>query len=122
MGRWNAQLTDSSPVAALSLVKVNVLWTSDLGGIVVDPTAGPDTVQMSFPVSSGNTLAPAEPVTWLAAAWLSGQISRGWIAQCLVGPSPGLVQLTAGQSYDVWSKITDNPEVPVNYAGTISVY
>lgn len=131
MSRWTAQLQGPASVAALSVSEVNVLWTSDLGGLVIDPTANNDVVQMAFPASSGNTLAPAEPVTWLAATWLTGIIERGYMAQCLVGPSPGLVQLTAGQAYDVWAKITlvsadypagITPEVPVSYAGTITVY
>lgn len=131
MGRWRAQLQGSNRISALGVEEVNVLWTSDVGGLVIDPTVNNDVVQMAFPVSSGNTLTPTDPVTWYSAAWLTGIISRGYMAECLVGPSPGVVQLSAGQSYDVWSKITlvaadypagITPEVPVEYAGTIIAY
>lgn len=131
MGRWKAQLQGSTRVSAPGLEEVNVLWTSDAGGLTIDPTANNDVVQMAFPLASGNTLTPTDPVTWYAATWLTGIIQRGYMAQCLVGPSPGVLQLVSGQSYDVWSKITlvsaDYPagitsEVPVEYAGTILAY
>ena len=115
-----------SPIAAVSLEYVNVTWTSRLAGTSIDPTGQTSgqsqlPVQMAFPVSSGNALAPAEPATWYTAAWLTGTTSTGYIAQCLVGPA-GLVQLTAGQAYDVWSKILGSPEQPCRYAGTLKVY
>ena len=110
------------PIAAISPQYVNVSWTSELDGTTVDPTITPLTVQLAFPVSSGVAARPAEPVTWYAASWLAGGIGRGYIAQCLVGPSPGLVQLTAGTSYDVWSRILGTPEQPTIFAGVQPVY
>jgi hypothetical protein len=125
--RWKIMTTLYAPISALSLAEINVLWTSDLDGTSIDPTgqtAGQSLlpVQMAFPVSSGNPAAPAQPVTWYTAAWLLGGTGRGYVAQSLVGPGGGVVTLTAGQSYDVWSRITGSPESPVIFAGTQPVY
>jgi hypothetical protein len=114
------------PIAALSLEEVNVTWTSELAGTTIDPTgvsAGSTllTVQMAFPVSTGNPAAPASPVTWLTASWLLGGTSIGYVSQALVGPG-GVVTLTAGQAFDVWGRISGTPESPVKFAGTIEVY
>ena len=110
------------PIAAASLQEVNVLWTSDLAGTVIDPTITPLVVQMAFPVSSGNIHTPNQPVTWYAATWLTGTTIKGYVAQCLVGPGGGVVTLTSGQSYDVWSKILGSPEIPAVFAGVQQVY
>jgi hypothetical protein len=109
------------PISSDSLEEVNVRWTSDLDGTSVDPTTGPLTVQMAFPVSSGNPLQPAHGVTWYPASWLPGGTGKGWVAQCLVGPGGGVVTLAAGK-YDVWSWIQGSPESPKKYAGTLTVY
>lgn len=107
------------PIWHGSLEDVNVSWTSDLDGTVIDPTVTPLTVQMAFPVSSGNLSAPTDPVTWYAAAWLSGGTGKGFIAQCLIGPG-GAVTLAKGL-YDVWSKISGTPEAPAKFAGVQTV-
>lgn len=123
-GRAMASFT---PVAAISLEEVNVIWQSGLDGVLIDPT-GQTTgqaalpVSAAFPVSSGNQLAPSEPVTWYASSWLLGGTGIGYVAQTLVGPGGGVVTLTAGQAYDVWSKITGVPEVPAKFVGTLTVY
>jgi hypothetical protein len=65
--------------------------------------------------------APAQPVTWYAASWLLLGTGKGYVAQCLVGPSGGVTTLSAGR-YDVWSKITGTPESPVKFAGVLTVY
>jgi hypothetical protein len=110
------------PISALSLEEVNVLWTSDLDGTTINPLSPLLTVQMAFPLSSGNAAAPAQPVSWLAATWLVGGTGKGYVAQCLVGPGGGVLQLAAGQSYDVWSKILGTPETPVKFCGMLPVY
>ena len=115
------------PIAALSLEEVNVTWASDLDGTSIDPTGQTAgqlllPVQMAFPVSSGNPALPAEPVTWLAAAWLLGGTGKGFVAQCLVGPGGGVVTLTSGQAYDVLAKVTGDPEAPVKFAGVQAVF
>lgn len=120
--RWRAVLMSGfKPIAAISLQEINVLWNSNLAGTIIDPTVGPLVVQMAFPVSSGNINAPAQPVTWYAASWLTGTTIKGWVAQCLVGPG-GVVTLNSGQSYDVWSQIQGSPESPKLFAGVQQVY
>ena len=124
--RWRIMMASFAPVSAAGTSYVNVTWTSELDGTSVDPTgqtAGQPIlpVQMAFPVSSGNPAAPAQAVTWYTAGWLLGGTGFGYVAQCLVG-SGGVVTLTAGQSYDVWSRITGTPEVPEIFAGTQSAY
>jgi hypothetical protein len=120
--RWEIVVASFAPISALSLEEINVSWTSDLDGTSIDPTAQPLVVQFAVPVSSGVLSAPAQPVTWFAASWLSGGLGKGWIAQCLVGPGAGTVTLTAGQKYDVWSKILGSPEQPAKFAGVQAVY
>jgi hypothetical protein len=117
------------PIAALSLAEVNASWSSELAGGVIDPTGATQgqaalPVQFAFPVSSGNLNAPAQPVTWFTAAWLVpvNQPATGFIAQCLVGPGGGVLTLTSGLTYDVWSKITGTPESPVQFVGQQPVY
>jgi hypothetical protein len=124
--RWRIIMALFEPIAAISLEEVNVTWLSRLAGTTVDPTGVSEgstllPVQMAFPVSSGNPALPAEPVTWFAASWLLGGTSIGYIAQALVGPG-GTVTLTAGMTYDCWSKISGAPESPAKFAGSIEVY
>jgi hypothetical protein len=114
-------VSDFAPISALSLQEINIRWTSDLDGTVIDPIAGALTVQFAVPLSSGNAAAPAQPVTWLAASWLPNGTGKGYIAQGLVGPG-GAVTLLAGRSYDVWGKILGSPEQPVVFAGVQPVY
>src|SRR2546423_15682916 len=109
-------MTSFEPSVAISLENVNGAWPSHLDGTGVKPTTTPLVVQMAFPLSSGDVAHPAQPVSWFAAAWLSGGTGKGYVAQCLVGPG-GVVQLAAGQAYDVWSKILGTPEQPVKFAG-----
>lgn len=108
-------------ISSLSLEEVNVTWTSDLDGTQTDPTVAPLSVMYAFPVSSGDTSAPAQPVTWVAGTWLAGGTGKGYVSQCLVGPGGGTVTLTAGR-YDVWAKITGTPESPVRFVGVLTVY
>jgi hypothetical protein len=114
-------MTNFDPIASVSLEEVNVAWTSDLDGTKIDPVAGALVVMTAFPVSSGNVNRPAQPGTWYAATWLAGGTGKGYIAQCLVGPG-GVVTLTPGQSYDVWSEILGSPEQPRKFAGVLPVY
>jgi hypothetical protein len=125
--RWRIIMTNFAPIAAVSLEEVNVTWTSELAGTSIDPTGATSgqpalPVSMAFPVSSGNPALPAEPVTWFAASWLLGGTSIGYIAQALVGPGGGVVTLTAGLSFDVWSRVSGAPEVPARFAGSLPVY
>jgi len=124
--RWLVVPGFDEPVSSLSLENIPAVWTSDLDGTTIDPT-GQTTgqpllvVQFAFPVSSGNLLAPAQPVTWYTGSWLLGGTGKGYFALCLIGPGGGVVTLTAG-TYDAWSKITATPEVPVKFVGELTVY
>jgi hypothetical protein len=115
--RWRIIMAKFDPISAGSKVYVNALWTTDLAGTVIDPTSPLLTVQFAFPVSSGDESNPALPVTWYAGSWLAGTSGKGFIAQCLVGPGGGLVTLTAGVKYDVWSQILGSPEQPREFVG-----
>lgn len=121
------------PIAAISVEYIPVLWTAELAGDNTDPTgqtAGQPQlpVQFAVPLSSGNPAAPAEPAVWYTATWLTAAdvTVAGYVALCPVGPtvgSPaGQVQLTAGLTYDVWSKITGSTEAPAKFAGQQPVY
>jgi hypothetical protein len=125
--RWRVAVTLFSPIAAVSLEMVNATWMSSLAGTSVDPTGQTDgepalPVQMAFPPTSGNYAEPAQPVTWLTASWLLGGTSIGFVAQCLVGPGTGVVTLTPGQVFDVWSKVVGVPESPAQFVGQLPVY
>lgn len=125
--RWRLVMAQFPPIAAVSLECVNVTWNSDLDGTLVDPT-GQTTgqpqlpVYLAFPPTSGNYSEPATPVTWYTASWLLGGTGRGFVAQCLVGPGSGMVTLTAGQAFDVWSRVVGNPESPEKFAGVQGVF
>lgn len=98
---------------SVEYVKVPVF--AKKAGVAYDPSG--DVVAMTFVQSE--TL-PAVP-TWYAASWEA--TTGGHLARCLVGPSPGVVQLTADHDpWYVFVKITDSPEVPVIEAGPIEVY
>lgn len=115
-------MPEFKPIAAISLEEINVVWTSDLDGTVVDPVAGSLVVQFAVPVSSGNEARPSQPVTWYTASWLANGTGKGYVAQGLVGPGAGTTTLVAGQSYDVWGKILGSPEQPARFVGVQPVY
>lgn len=101
--------------STLSLEYVPVQWTATKSGAVYNPTS--DTAYMAF-VAGSVTATPAS-LTWYSASWDTA--NNAYYALCLIGPSPGLVALTAGV-WTVFAKVTDNPEAPVKNAGTILMY
>jgi hypothetical protein len=92
--------------ASLQYVQASV--NAAVNDVPYNPTADP--VAFAF-------LAPGASVfgaQWWTGSWASTQSANGgtsYTAQCLVGPG-GTVQLATG-TYQVWVRITDNPEVPV---------
>lgn len=116
-------MQDFDPIAAVSLENVPVTWVARLAGVEIDPspTGLNLPVQFAFPVSSGNELQPAEPGTWINGSWFAGTTSVGHVAIILAGPG-GAVTLSAGTTYDVWSRIIGSPEQPAKFCGQLRVY
>ena len=82
-----------------------------------DPTA--DVIWMAFVQGSGNPSSG----DWIPASWETVTISNvtTYYTAVLVGPQNGAKVLAAGE-WRVWVKITDNPEIPVRYAGILRVF
>jgi hypothetical protein len=57
---------------------------------------------------------------WNPGSWTESTAPGIYLAQCLVGPAAGGVNLPVGV-YDVWVQIIDNPEIPVINAGTLAI-
>lgn len=125
--RWRVTPVNFDPVAAISPENINVNWDSSFAGTEIDPTgqtAGESAlaVKFAFPVSSGNPLAPAEPVTWFTGDWMTGTNCKGYIAYVTVGPGTAGPTLTAGTVYDVWSQVLGTPDSPAKFVGQLRVY
>lgn len=84
-------------VSALSLEKISVPITA-----TANPTS--DTVQMAVAPNYSN------PTTWVTASWVT--VAGVYYATVLIGPGSAIGTLATGL-YQVWVKVTDNPEIPV---------
>lgn len=94
-------------VVSTEYVRVPISITKN--GVTFDPTS--DSLSMSFgPTAAAPTIFHTG--TWEVAG-------TNTFALCLIGPG-GNVQLTPG-TWFVYVKVTDSPEVPVKYAGTIQI-
>lgn len=104
--------------SATSLTEVLSAVKAKRNGAAVDPTS--DTVQAAFIASAPDTAAPASG-DWKTASWETDSTTSPatYKAKCLVGPS-GAITLAAG-TYHMWLKITDSPEIPIEYSGRIKV-
>ena len=93
------------PATSLEYVAVNV--SSTVAGVRVDPTTDP--VFMAFKEDGDYPVSG----DFVAASWETNSTTTPttYTALCLVGPG-GTIALTAG-TWQVFVKITDNPEVPV---------
>lgn len=83
-----------------------------VAGVPQDPTA--DAVQFAV-------LAPeVNPGVsdWLLGSWEPG--GPPYAARVLIGPGGALAPIKG--DYWVWTKISDNPEVPVHVAGFLHVF
>ncbi len=82
----------------------------------MDPTA--DTVAMAF-VDEGTASSDILSGDWNTASWETDNslLTPIYYVRCLVGPS-GTIDLAA-QIWDVYVRITDNPEAVVLNAGQI---
>lgn len=85
-------------------------------GAAYNPTA--DVVQFAFMPTPTQTPVTAD---WVSGVWetVATSIIYPYNAKCLVGPS-GATVLTSG-SYNVYMKVTDNPETPVFIVGTLGI-
>lgn len=97
--------------STLSVQYVPAQVTATIAGLNYNPTS--DVVQMAFTSGTG------QPSTWFTGTWETDQ--GAYVALCLIGPGTTAGQLAAGV-WNVWVKVTDNPEVPVIRAGQIQVY
>ena len=98
----------SLTVSSASLQLVPALVEAIVAGAPYNPTG--DQVAFAF-TTPGTSPMGAQ---WWPGSWDSTSPAGGgswYTALCLVGPG-GTVQLAPG-SYQVWVKVTDNPEVPV---------
>lgn len=102
-------------LSVLSLEYVRVPVQATKLGVLVDISG--DTVQMAFPAAEVDPAAP----DWKAATWEADPTvtPNVYYARCLVGPG-GTVTLSLG-TFDVWVKVTDNPEIPARRAGQLRV-
>ena len=102
-------------LSSLDLEYVRVRVYAETNGVAVDPTA--DTVEMAFIAGDANPTSP----DWKAASWEtdSTTVPATYYARCLVGTG-GTVALAAGL-YQVWTRITDSPEVPVKKSGQLQI-
>jgi len=104
-------------VSALSTEYLLIPVAATEQGITVNPTT------QSVDVAA--TVQGAEPLSgdWKSAAWESDTTdadSPVYSARLLIGPA-GVLTLTAGV-YELWLRVTDNPEVVVRRAQSLWVF
>ncbi|CRK59092.1 hypothetical protein [Alloactinosynnema sp. L-07] len=58
---------------------------------------------------------PVPSTTWHVGAWVDGK------ARILVGPGAGGLVVPLG-SYRVFLRVTDNPEIPIDQVGQLTIY
>ena len=106
----------TTDIAALSreYLYVNVT-VDDLQGIE-DPSL--DVVAFCFNPDLADS--PTSSATWLTGGWVASGGPSQWTAWVLVGSSPGVFQGQPGQTFALWVKITDSPEVPIKRAGVVT--
>lgn len=84
-------------------------------GSAYNPTG--DTVRMAFMAKPPDNVPGTGD--WHTGSWTT--IGNGaYFAQCLVGPNNGGVVLTEGE-YTVWVQVIDNPEIPTEPVGTLTI-
>lgn len=88
--------------------------------VLVD-TGGVATLS-SQPVAFALTAVGYDPdgtTTWRSASW-SGEAGTSRSAAILIGP--GTSHIIAEGKYEVWVKVTDNPESPIVHAGRLTIF
>jgi hypothetical protein len=96
---------------------VRVPVAASLAGSSVNITG--DQVQLAV-VPTGTAPGVSD---WFFGAWEIDATTDPdtYYAVLLVGPAPGVVSLTAGNIYDVYVKVLDNPETVVHRGGAVGV-
>lgn len=100
-------------MSVLSTQYVMVPVDTTANGAPYNPTA--DVVQMAFMLTPPGSNPGVSD--WKTASWVTTS-SGNYTVRCLVGPAG--TALAVG-NYNVWIKITDNPEVPVQNVGILSI-
>lgn len=94
--------------------QVRVLATN-ADGSAYNPTG--DVVQMAFMAKPPDNVPGSGD--WHTGSW--AVVGNGaYFAQVLVGPANGGVNLTEGV-YTVWLKVVDNPEIPTEPVGELTI-
>jgi hypothetical protein len=62
---------------------------------------------------------PDDDTTWRGASW-AGSAATARSAAILIGPGTSH-EIDAGK-YEVWVKVTDNPETPIVHAGRLTIF
>lgn len=101
-------------VSAASREYVPASVTATVAGSPYSPIADP--VDFGF-----TSIGAAAPTLWYPGLWDAAPNpgTSTYTAQCLVGPG-GTVTLAQGE-YQVWIRVTDNPEMPVLPVGLLSI-
>ncbi len=100
--------------SSLAYVDVSITATAP-SGYPYNPSA--DAVHFAFI----NQVSPRDPVSgdFVPGVWGGPLIGSKINASCLVGPG-GAITLAAG-TYQIYVKITDNPEVPVLQSDILTI-
>jgi hypothetical protein len=96
--------------------------TATKNGQAYNPTG--DNVYFWFGGSAASPTTPATVNGVIQTGWIQGTwetAGTAYIANGLVGPANSGMVLATG-IYSVWVQVTDNPEVPIRKAGTLTVY
>lgn len=102
-------------VAAISVAYLRLRVIAKENGQLKDPTG--DDVEFGF--TSIHVINPT-PEEWYAGSWETEGLK--YYARILAGPGTDVDFLEAGETYNVWIKIYDDPETPAHLAGLVYVY
>ena len=102
-------------ISALSKEFIRVPVTATEAGASVNVSLQPVAIAV---IPTGTT-----PVTldWKTAEWEVDATTDPdtYYARLVIGPTSTNVTLTAGEIYDVYVRVTDNPEVPIRNTGAV---
>ena len=100
----------------LATMYVFVPFAATKSGVPYNPTG--DTVQFAFMPTP--TQVP-QNTDWVSGSWDTDttQVIYPYSAKCLVGPA-GTITLGIG-TYVIYTRVTDNPEIPVLITGQLQI-